>query len=74
MSIEHSPAREIVRERQVSRLTGKSRTTLWRDVRAGVFPAPVAIGPTSKGWFLDEVVQWQERLARITYSVSDDPE
>ena len=74
MSIEQSPARQIVREREVSRLTGKSRTTLWRDVRAGLFPAPVVIGPNSKGYFLDEVVQWQERLARITYGVSDDPE
>ena len=45
--------------------TGKSRTTLWRDVRAGRFPAPVKVGANRIGWLETEVDEWQESLPRI---------
>ncbi len=94
MSLEHSPARAgvaqkergadadedgaqpprarvILRWPEVRRLTGKSRTTVWRNVRAGTFPAPIQIGGDNShavGWFEDEVVAWQEARPRAYYA------
>ena len=54
MSLEHSPARKsalgsdpMLRPREVMARTGLSRTTLWRRVRAGTFPAPTQLGENS---------------------------
>ncbi|MFB3111810.1 MAG: helix-turn-helix transcriptional regulator [Gemmatimonadales bacterium] len=47
------------------RTGGKSRTTLWRDVRAGRFPAPVKVGPNRIGWLESEIEDWQENLPRV---------
>lgn len=49
---------------EVMARTGKSRTTLWRDVRAGRFPAPVKIGKNRVGFFEAEVTEWQAKLPR----------
>lgn len=49
---------------EVMARTGRSRTTLWRDVRAGRFPAPLALGPNRIGWLEDEVTEWQETRPR----------
>lgn len=34
----------LLTEREVRAHVPRGRTTLWRDVRAGVFPAPVRVG------------------------------
>lgn len=44
--------------------TGKSRTTLWRDVRAGRFPAPLKVGANRIGWLESEISKWQKSLPR----------
>ncbi len=49
---------------EVMARSGKSRTTLWRDVRAQRFPAPVRVGANRIGWIEDEVTEWQENLPR----------
>ena len=56
--------RKIIRSAEVRSRTGKSRTQLWRDVRAGLFPAPVELGVNSIGWFEDEVEAWIESRPR----------
>lgn len=43
--------REVVRER----LGGISNTTLWRGVRAGLYPKPVKISANRDGWFEAEI-------------------
>ena len=43
--------REVVRER----LGGISNTTLWRGVRAGIYPKPVKISANRDGWFEAEI-------------------
>ncbi len=68
MSIEHSPGRRILRAKAVMTRMGWSRTTLWRRVRAGEFPAPVDTGSNTVGWFDDEVDTAQENLSRVTYA------
>ena len=65
MSIEHG-AREIIRFPRVKKMTGKSRTQVWRDMRAGLFPASVELGPNAVGWYLDEIIGWQESRRRRT--------
>ena len=68
MSLEHSPGRRILRAKAVMARMGWSRTTLWRRVRAGEFPAPVDTGSNTVGWFDDEVDAAQENLSRVNYA------
>ena len=68
MSSEHGQGRRILRAKAVMSRMGWSRTTLWRRVRAGEFPAPVDTGPNSVGWFDDEVDVAQENLSRVNYA------
>jgi predicted DNA-binding transcriptional regulator AlpA len=41
---------EILRLPQVVGLVGLSRVTLYRGVKDGAFPAPVALGKSASGW------------------------
>ena len=43
-------ALRVWREREVLDLLGIGRTTLWRWVSTGNFPAPIRLGPAAKGW------------------------
>jgi prophage regulatory protein len=47
--------------------SGKSRVQIWRDIRAGKFPAPIELGPNSVAWFEDEFEAWQASRPRRTY-------
>lgn len=58
-------ARAMIRIGEVMRRTGKSRSTIWRDVKAKRFPAPVSTGPNSIAWYDDEVADWQDGLERV---------
>jgi len=61
--------REIIRIPEVSRLLGnRSRTQIWRDVRAGRLPAPVQIGPNAIGFYRDEIEAIQATLPRVNYA------
>ena len=57
----------ILRQREVTTLTGLSKTTLWRRVRAKEFPPALRLGgPGTRavGWRRSEVEQWlRERQA-----------
>lgn len=46
---------------------GKGRCQLWRDVRAGIFPAPIVTGPRGIAWYEDELIAHRESLQRRTY-------
>jgi len=59
------PPRPMIRLNEVMERSGKSRTTIWRDVRANRFPSPVATGPNSIAWFEDEIQVWQDNLERV---------
>ncbi len=60
-------ARKIIRLKEVQKIHPKSRVQIWRDVRAGRFPAPVELGPNSIGWYEDEVIEASEARPRRTY-------
>lgn len=56
--------RAILRQKAVETLTGRSRSSIWRDVRTGSFPKPVRIGQRAIGWFADEIDAYIAALPR----------
>lgn len=60
---------KLISAKEVLKLTGyKSRTTLWRRVRAGDFPKPIALSSHSTRWKKNEVEDWIRALPEIDYS------
>ena len=50
--------------KDVCRITGRSRSSIFRDIESGRFPAPVKIGPKSNAWLQSEITAWIEALPR----------
>ncbi len=48
----------IIRAKEVAKITGLSRTTIWRMEKAGTFPARVSLGGNSVGWKHSEIQEW----------------
>lgn len=51
-------------KKQVVELTGRSYSSLRRDIANGAFPAPVQIGPRQIGWRASEIRAWVDGLQR----------
>jgi prophage regulatory protein len=60
----------ILRPREVIKITGLCRTTIWRGVRAGTFPRPVRLTSGTIGWCQADVAEWQAKL-RAAAGLSD---
>lgn len=54
----------VIRLPEVTQKTGISKSTVWRLVRAGRFPAPLKLGSRMTAWVEEEVDEWL--LARAT--------
>lgn len=52
--------------RQVVAVTGRSATSLWRDVNAGTFPPPRQISTARVGWLASEVEDWLQSRPVVT--------
>ncbi|MGH8311510.1 MAG: helix-turn-helix transcriptional regulator, partial [Steroidobacteraceae bacterium] len=52
------PYPALLRLRQVQRLTGLSRSTIYRLERAGAFPSRVRLSARASAWPADEVGAW----------------
>jgi predicted DNA-binding transcriptional regulator AlpA len=65
----------FIRPVEVLRMIGVSRTTLWRMVQAGAFPAPVRITDRSRGYVLEDVEAWMkartERASPVPVTVTE---
>ena len=48
----------LLRIREVAHRTGKSKSSIYRDMNSGDFPLPVQTGPRSVAWRSDEVQRW----------------
>lgn len=48
----------ILRKWQVEELTGRSYSSIRRDMARGEFPRPVQIGPRAIGWRSEDVRAW----------------
>ncbi|WP_245610780.1 helix-turn-helix transcriptional regulator [Xenophilus azovorans] len=46
--------------RDVLRMTALSRSSLYRRIAAGTFPAPVSLGGSAKGWRRTDLEQWEQ--------------
>lgn len=46
----------------------RSRVQIWRDIKAGRFPAPVQPGANSVAWYQDEVDAHLASLPRVSYA------
>jgi prophage regulatory protein len=54
----------IIKLTEVIRITGLSRSSIYRKINEKSFPAPVSLGHKAVGWVEDEVLQWiLERIA-----------
>jgi len=49
---------EIIRRKELSKLTGLSATTLWRWEREGSFPARIRLSNFSVGWRRSDIETW----------------
>ena len=62
----------IIRTEDLTRRLGLSRATIFRNVKAGRFPAPIKISQRAIGWRIDEVGAWI--AARVATSELKDDE
>jgi prophage regulatory protein len=53
-----SSQRVILRLRQVSARTGLARSTIYERIKAGEFPAQVALGARAVGWLEADIDAW----------------
>ena len=51
-------ATTVLRLPSVKARTGRSRSSIYSDVKAGTFPAPIKLGPRSVGWIEAEIEAW----------------
>ncbi len=56
----------ILRKKEVLAIIGKSESTLYRDIQAGRFPAPLRLGENSVGWREDTIRAWLDALPLAT--------
>jgi prophage regulatory protein len=60
----HSTEERVLRLREVISRTGRARSSIYADVKAGRFPTPIAIGARAVGWLETEVTLWlRERIS-----------
>ena len=57
---------KILRMPDVLDKVGVSRTTIWRQVKAGIFPSPIRLSARSVGWRENEVDEWLDAQPAIT--------
>ena len=53
---------KILRLPAVIEKTGLSKTTIYRFIGEGKFPAPVRIGERATGWHEADITQWMSEL------------
>ncbi|MFC0132007.1 hypothetical protein CR105_16065 [Massilia eurypsychrophila] len=51
---------QFLRLPEVISLTGRSRSSIYADVRAKRFPAPISIGRRSVAWNANAIADWQQ--------------
>jgi len=61
---------QVLRWPKVREMTGKSRTTIWRDEKEGRFPKRVKLGVRAVGWLRSDLEAWLQGLKEPT-SASD---
>lgn len=60
---QHQVVDYLIPRKTVEKLSGLSRATIYRLIKAGKFPRPLSIGPGSVRWRQSDVVAWQQSLS-----------
>ena len=50
----------LLRRREVERITGMSRSSIYRLMHEGEFPRPVRVGPAAVRWKKSDITVWIE--------------
>ena len=56
----------LVTRREIEERFGMTRSTIYRQMRAGNFPEPVQISPKAVRWRETELEEWEASLPRAT--------
>ncbi|QIT56898.1 AlpA family transcriptional regulator [Aquisalimonas sp. 2447] len=48
----------IMRLPEVSHVTGKGRSSIYRDMDQGTFPIGIKLGPRARGWWASSIYEW----------------
>lgn len=59
-----NPAAPLMKRPAVTARTTLSRTSIYRLIRDGAFPAPIQIGPRAVAWRLSDIEAWER--SRLT--------
>jgi len=59
---QHQAVDFLIPRKTVEKLSGLSRATIYRLIKAGKFPRPLSIGTGSVRWRQSEVIVWQQSL------------
>ncbi len=62
----------IIRTEDLTRRLGLSRATIFRNVKAGRFLAPIKISQRAIGWRIDDVEAWIAARAATSKEQGDD--
>lgn len=58
----------ILRLKQVTELTGLSRSSIYQKVSEGLFPRQVQLSGRAVGWYSNEIEDWMQSLHRFRVS------
>lgn len=54
----------LLRRKEVEKIAGISRASIYRLIKAGKFPAPVNLGTGAVRWRQSDVIAWQSSLTK----------
>ncbi|MBB3221723.1 helix-turn-helix transcriptional regulator [Pseudoduganella umbonata] len=60
----------LIRLKEVIRICGLSRSSVYEAIKTGQFPRPVAIGGRARAWIRHEVENWMGQKIRQTRGAS----
>lgn len=55
---------QILKLKEVTALTGRSRSSIYADIEAGRFPQQLKLGARASGWYEHEIYDWLQSRAR----------
>lgn len=54
----------LLRRKEVERIAGISRASIYRLIKAGKFPAPYSLNTGAVRWKQSDVIAWQSSLTK----------
>lgn len=64
-SANDNPPPLLLRVGDVERMVGLGRSSIYRNIEAGIFPRPVALGTGSVRWRYADVMAWVDGLTAV---------